>query len=355
MAAASVALLVTSSAEAQEITDRLSVHGYLTQAYARSDRLQIDGINKEGTWDYRVVALQTRYALTENDQFVVQIRNRRLGLSPLSDEEDVTLDWGYYRHSFGDGNTSVKVGRVPYPLGLYNEIRNVGTVLPFFRAPRVFYLPGIETVDGFSLTNTIPLGAWRLESTLYGGGETTVSQVTTPSATIIISNRSDGIYGAQEWISTPIQGLRLGAAYHRFESPTGDGQDTVPNNLFAGSIDGTFEHAFLRGEYMKYIVDRALPGLADYDQINYYGQGGVQIFEPLWLNAQVQIGKTNYGGFRFRDTFDRAIGVSYKISPGLVLKLEGHAARGYSFDSFVQVGGPPGKTNYGIASLSASF
>ena len=52
---------------------------------------------------------------------------------------------------------------------------------------------------------------------------------------------------------------------------------------------------------------------------------------------------------------DLALGVNYSPAAGLVLKLEGHRARGYFFDSYVDVAGPAGESTYGIASVSVSF
>jgi hypothetical protein len=344
-------LVVSTKTAAQDISDKFSVHGYLTQAYAEADKLPINGISKDGTWDYRVVALQMRYAMTDKDQFVVQVRNRHLG-SGLLNDDGVVIDWAYYRRDFGPA--AVKIGHVPFPLGLYNELRLVGTVLPFYRAPSVFYLAGIETIQGASLSHRQPLGPWSLESTVYWGGETVKTPIVTPTGSAVLTNRAENIYGAQEWLNTPIQGLRVGAAFHHFKAPLPDLSDTTANNLYAASLDGTFDRFFVRGEYMRYNVERALV-TADIGQINYYGQGGVKLFEPLWLNVQLEYGKSDYAGFKFRSTDDKAVGVSYMFSPNKVLKIEAHTVKGYSFDTFVDPTGPAGKTNYGIASMSVSF
>ena len=44
-------------------------------------------------------------------------------------QPDVALDWLFYEHRFADG--AVKVGRVKIPFGIYNEVRDVGTLLAY--------------------------------------------------------------------------------------------------------------------------------------------------------------------------------------------------------------------------------
>jgi len=342
---------VPKHALAQDLLDRVTLHGYLTQAYGVTDNLPVDGLDKGGTWDYRVASLQMRYAISDNGEFVVQVRNRRLGNSLLSDN-GIDLSWAYYRHNFG--STSVKVGLDPLPLGIYNELRLVGTVLPFFRAPDVFYLPGVESISGVTVGNHLGHGTLSLESTLYLGSQITRNEIQTPSGPFILENHGDNIMGVQEWLNTPIPGLRLGGTYLRFKAPTADLTDTLPNNLVGGSLDGTFDRFFARGEYMRYRVIRGIP-TGDVVQVNYYGQAGVKLLEPLWLNAQAEVNQNNYGSVPFRGTDDKAVGVLYKANPEMVFKLEGHRATGYNFDKFMFPPMPQGKTYYGIASMSVSF
>lgn len=56
-------------------------------------------------------------------------------------EPDVKLDWAFYERKLGQ-DTSIRVGRIPQPMGLLNETRYVGTLLPFYRAPYNFYQEG---------------------------------------------------------------------------------------------------------------------------------------------------------------------------------------------------------------------
>src|SRR3954447_26738599 len=93
-------LLVAGSASmvpAQSTPDRLELHGSLNAGYGRSHDLPAFGLPVTGTSDYRVFTLQGRYSLTENDQLVAQVFNRRLGTSPyVGALPDVPMQWAYW-------------------------------------------------------------------------------------------------------------------------------------------------------------------------------------------------------------------------------------------------------------------
>src|SRR4051812_19291282 len=114
-------LLLCASLHAQTLprwTSRLSLHGYLSQAYAMSQDFPIFGIPTNGTTDYRDVALQLRFDQDKQNIFVVQLRQERLGDSPVArNNQDVALDWVMYERKFSD-HFALKVGRIPLPLGI---------------------------------------------------------------------------------------------------------------------------------------------------------------------------------------------------------------------------------------------
>ena len=59
-------------AYAQTASDRLTVHGYISQAFAQASDLGVAGISSTPTWDYRTAALQFRYAISDVDNLVLQ-------------------------------------------------------------------------------------------------------------------------------------------------------------------------------------------------------------------------------------------------------------------------------------------
>jgi hypothetical protein len=388
-ALARAALLFAAPAAlgAQPAGDRLQVHGFLTQAVARSDSLAIYGIGARATADYRAAALQVRFAATGNDVAVVQLAHRRVGTSPYSRfEPAVALQWVYYQRTL-PGGVRAKLGRAPVPRGIYNEVRKAGTVLPFYRAPYSFYAENLEAVDGAVVSYVRPLGRWELETAAYGGAldfrfaeRTPVSRPTfavvngAPTlvgiepaydSTITSDERARGAVGTQLWLATPVRGLRVGAGAARFRLGSlgiVSGEDgRSAGSTVQAAVDGKFARAQLRGEWCQLRV-------GEFMYTAYYAQGGVRLTERLSLNAQreqvnnlvaarpillgVPAAQTPRFRIAGRNTLDYALGANLAVRPNVVLKVEGHDSRGATY-ARAAAGAAVGR--YVITSAALSF
>lgn len=355
LALAGAALLVASTARAQEADVRkLHVHGYFSQAYARSSELPVFGIpTGESTLDYRSAALQLRYAASDHDEVVLQFTHRRLGESLVSTPENgVELDWAFYQRLIGP--VSLRVGRVPMPIGIYNEMRDVGTLLPFYRAPGNVYLEGFETIDGVVLDYEHDLGDWRASASVIGGEAAVQMPYTAPEGPVLLEGRMNLMTGGQFWLHTPVPGVRLGTGVWRWRGaialPGVVGEQT--GMFWTASADADLDRFYVRGEYQR-------GTFGDMRAQMYYGQAGVELGRGFSLNAQgeVQDRAIDLPTATLEADFARdvALGINFAPTASLVLKLEGHRARGLFFDEYVDEGGPPGRSNYMIASISVSF
>jgi len=361
--AAILGMATTPMAAQTGALDRLSVHGFLSQAYGASDHYQVAGIPSHGTADYRVAALQFRYDATDRDVFVIQFSHERLGLSPLAAyEPEVDVDWIFYEHRLGD-RTIARVGKIKSPIGMYNQIRDVGTLLPLYRPPEALYNERTysnETVDGVLIGHQVPLGAWGLDIEGFFGSWEYFQWDRQTRAHV------DNALGGQLWLSTPIEGLRLGAAAIRSE--VRNLQD-VPEDLvdtqviWFTALDGTFSRFFVRGEgFSINLEEEGLPYAGD--ALAYYGQVGLHISDVLSVVAQAErrtLALDFFGPqpFSFDGTADRdiSIGVRFQPSPNLAFKLEGHSYRGFGTDDPALVPGrdDPVSLSYGLVSVSTSF
>ena len=353
--AALAAAVFPALASAQVSLENLQIHGYLTQGYVDASQRAAAGIPTDPTGDYRVAALQFRYAATDNDAVIVQLRHRRIGTSPImAGESDVTLNWAFYQHNFG--GTKVKVGRLPAPKGIFSEIRSVGTLLPFYRAPYNFYAEGFETVDGASIARSFSYKSWSLDGSAFGGGWAVRIPYTLPNGTTtVIDARLERTYGGQVWLNTPIQGLRVGVNGMRYRSRKATDTSTTPeSSSWGASLDGDFSRFTLRSEYSNTSLSSNGHLLA------YYGQAGVKVTSKLSINAQDDIGDQNARTGTaprvfWRNVRDFAVGANYQLNPQLALKLEKHDLKGYNFDKPIAISGAPQKGKYVIASVAASF
>lgn len=349
-----VALLsvVAGSASAQQ--QPLTIHGYLTQAYGHSEGGTMLGVPTRGTTNYRNAALQFRYAMSPSDNATVQLSHRRLGEDvAAANEADVRLDWAFYGHDFGA--VDIKVGRAPIPSGIYNEFRDVGVLLPLYRAPFVFYLEGTftsETVDG--VVGTWQVGSargWSLELAGFAGGWTMSERFVDGSGTVQSrESRIERGVGARAWIGTPINGVRFGGGASNFQA---EDAAIVPGwwNERHVSLDASLERVTLRSEARRITSD-------DFTYDAWYAYAGVRPFGALGLHAQIEQSDLDLPPVPQLDFHDGvAVGASWSFRPNLVLKLEGHWTESYWAENPpVRIGADtPRKITTGIISLSTSF
>lgn len=380
---------------------KLQVHGFLTQAWATGSNLTggfpnpdgspagltIDelslGIPEDGTTSYRNMAIQFRYEISDKDIMLVQLSSRALGNSPTTDTEDeVELDWAFYERRLAD-NTSLKVGRVQIPHGIFNEIRDVGTILPFYRPAFNVYQEGAntsETVDGLALSHTFaPASDWSVDATLYFG-EWELVEINPSTFAATESNANDA-YGTQLWLNTPIYGLRFGAAFQHYGVTGGDpglrppGNETVFDDwLF--SVDAAFDKWVFRTEYRSVANDPdvfPIFGVDDFEVIFdfFYAQVGWHVSPKVRLYAQYEQSDLTADSRIFTSKHDHTtredlgFAFNYVFSSNLVLKAEYHDVSGRQ-KSFMPAFTPAGFRlqpifrdldggDYTIISLSASF
>jgi hypothetical protein len=340
-------------ASGQSFGDRLSVHGFLSQAYSSASDYQIRGIPTDGTTDYRTAALQFRYALTDNDALVIQLSHRRLAKSPLAAlEPEVAFDWGFFQKRWV--GASFRVGKVPIPKGLFNEVRDVGTILPFYQANKAFYTEGVETVDGITVSRAFETdGGWGVEANVFGGTVPIVIQVSLPSGTVVIDSDMEDTYGAQLWVLTPYHWLKVGAGTNRGKVYTdGEVSNEIEGNYASAQV--SFDRWYLRGEANS-------TQLSTGKTTAWYGQAGVRLGGGFWINGELSQSHMDMDATPFTPpldyypTKDKALGISYAATPNVVLKLENHWFKGFDVDEFVSVAGEPVENNFLILSVSAAF
>lgn len=372
------AITVASSAttlEAQD--DRFSFHGSLNIGAGKSDGLGVFGLDKDGTTDYRAVAMLFGYKTSENGRVVTQLLHRRIGTSPLSASEPaVGVVWGFYEHSFDNG-TKVKFGRNPLPRGIFNETRFVGTLLPFYRNGSTVYGETLEYIDGVVASRTVGLGDnWKLEGAAFAGGFDVRAVLPSSTGSSVIRLRAENSAGTQVWLHTPIDGVRFGAFVNNYMQtpraavPEASRPSRTTTTLY--SFDANREFGFLRAEYTAFNGRAASGSKSHYD--GWYVLGGVRPTERFSVAVEYSAANNLVNlpapvePITVPVAKDIGLGAAWAVSPGLVFKLEGHRQEGYSFDSPVPTvvaptSGPPfratlapaAKAFYGIASLAVSF
>ncbi len=348
---------------AQPAADQFSIHGSLNSGYGRSSALPVIGIPREGTADYRIATLQFRYKVDENDQFVMQLLNRRVGTSPLRTAiGDLTTQWAYWQHDAGA--FSVKVGRAPLPRGLLNEVRYIGTLLPFFRVPYEFTYDAFDAVDGVVASYRAQLSQdWRFEAHSFLGGSENRNVRSEATGLSVRVSRANQMRGGQLYLSGPF-GLKVGAfgdQYQRIDETTQQ-KGSRTHYALSGEIDR--KYVTVRSEMMRETGENSKSSLRN-TYVNVIGK----LTDHWRVALEHSIGEqgvfpTASPSVTVTSVKSTGASINYLITANTVLKFEHHWRRGYQFDAFVpptrtQSGAtvvlPNAYTNYFIGSVAFSF
>lgn len=347
-------LLAGGVASAQTIPgwiSKVSIHGYASQAYAVSEDHPIFGITTDGTTDYRDLALQFRYDANRRNAFVVQFRHERLGERHTDD--DVQLAWAFYQRNFSD-RLSLKAGRIPLPLGIFNEASGAATTSPFFRPPHEFYDRHYtsRTVEGVLTSASLGrAGGWSFDADAYFG-RWMLDQWN-------YEERADAknAWGGQIWANTPWPGVRIGGGAYRCT--------VKPSGTYAGpEYDYAALHASIDADLDRWrIASEVFTGnLGDnYGRYRtWYGQVGFDVTPKLSVHARSTIARVeapiNGHEVHARISDDIGLSVNYAVHPQLLFKVEGHTNEGLLRDDRPRdLYAHPSKTRYWIASAVASF
>lgn len=320
-----------SMAAAQSISDRLEFHGSLNAGYGRSSELPIYGLPLTGTSDYRVFTLQGRYALTDDDQIVAQVFNRRLGTSPYASAlPDVTMQWAYWQHRMGD--FTVKFGRNPLPRGLVNEVRYIGTVLPFYRPSTEMQGEAFDAIDGVvgSYHRELPYGMEWEQHAFAGGSENRSTANTTTGQELRIA-RTENMYGGQSYLRLPVANMRFGAyiARYDFVQPTSRG-DRV-NYILSG--ESSIDRLKLVVEHGRYTGHGP-----NNDNRNGYQELTVRLHnrfsvagQHAYLNRMLFFNNSDLN-FVYPEVSTKGASAIFNLTANSVLKFENHWRNGWNFD-----------------------
>lgn len=345
----------------ENLLEKFTIHGYFSQAWGSTNGHKYRGMPKGGTADLRNAALQLRFAPTEKDELWVQFAHESVGTSPTNEfRHDLEVDWLFYSRKF-TLSTRFRIGRVPLPIGIYNEIKDVGTVLPFYRPSGNFYGEGTwtsDTVDGIVFSQTIAAGRpWYLDFDAYYGKWERI-ETDGNTLTFGVADIKDAL-GFYLWLNTPVPGLRVGVGANRFDVSGGvylppGVSDQEETRYF--SFDGDFDRVVFRSEYSK----RTFTGG---HWKAFYAELVFRLREKLKLMANYDTGILRFE-IPFFATFDDPIeeavgvGVNYAFRPNLVFKAEHYWLTGYgqiedqTLNIFFE---EPMDTNYVLLSVSVHF
>lgn len=352
-----VCLLGSGVAYAQAVPgwlSKVSVHGYASQAYAVSEEHPIFGIPTDGTTNYRDLALQFRYDPNRKNAVVVQFRHERFGEERT--DGGVEVAWAFYQRNFTD-RLSLKAGRIPLPLGIFNEASGAATTSPFFRPPHEFYDRHYtsRTVEGVLTSASLGrAGGWSFDIDAYFG------QWVLDQWELEEHADATNAWGGQIWANTPWPGVRVGGGAYRCRvEPTRNDAGTYPADYDYAALHGSIDADFDRWRLATEIFAGNL-GERYGRYRTWYGQVGFDVTRKLSVHARSTVARmeapVNGHDVHARVSDDFGLSVNYALRPSLLFKVEGHTNEGLlRDDARWDLYAEPSKTRYWIASVVASF
>lgn len=328
-----------AAAGAIDVADgKLSLNGFGQWGYGRTTGENGYFIGSErGEYD----TAQFSLALTAHpaDDLVVA------GQVFLRSDGETALDWGFVEYRLSD-LLRIRAGKVKNPLGLFMEVKDVGTLRPFFSLPQSIYGPyniGTEAYLGAGITGewTADSG-WGLGWDLYGGAlemevlepaEATIGAAATApydfSAVLLEEEEVRDVVGSRLTLSTPLDGLSFRVSAFTGEVREEDGTETARMVTVGFSAEYALERLQLRGEIFRQNEGDLETNLGAYAEIAW------RFLPRLQAALRFERARMTKEGLpitsSLRDHTEGAVGLSYWPSPNAAFKVSYHLVDGNRF------------------------
>ena len=358
LATLGLALAVLQPASAAYSWKDFQFGGFASQGYLKNDgHNDYLGNTSKGTFDFREYAVNASWS-SGAWRVGAQAFGEKLG---KYGNDEIKLDWATIDYQpaqwFG-----LRAGRVKMPRGLYNEALDLDSVRPFVLLPQSVYDNRLRDFDSFFdggmvYGNLSLAGAGSLDYRLFYGkkpialnsGASDYFNTDAPYANTSIS--IDDVKGTSLFWNTPVNGLKTGFSYSRF-----DNFDTV-RLITKGVHTGQYGHKITTG-YDRYLLSveyltgdwvfateagrenagfavlypPAPPGVWLFSKYRYYYLSAARrINRWLELGAYYNYSKfTQYGVNSATAIFptliqgDTALSVRFDLNDHLIFKIEGH-------------------------------
>jgi hypothetical protein len=313
-----------------------------------------------GEWGYgrtsneNVYLLGTEEGSYENAQFGLTVTARPqddlvvAGQLFVGRDGEVKLDWGFAEWRVDD-LLRLRVGKVKNPLGLFTEVKDIGTLRPLYTLAQSVYGPtdfGAEAYLGAGVTGEWqgPSG-WGLAYDAYFGAleiptfDPGAAWALTPPASPIDFTAypeqealATDVVGGRLGLLTPYDGLtlRLSGYTGTFEQPRdlaaalGESQRIVALGV---SAEWVIDRLQVRGEFFRATEGESGVHTGGYGEVAWS-------FLPK-LQAAVRYEESHQNGTdvpaQYRKHREAVVGLSFWPSPNLVVKAEYHDVNGNRF------------------------
>lgn len=321
-AAVFVAALSRPALGAELLDGKLYLNGYGGAVYARTQHYTYGTGTPDGEYDANFsLGVQSRLY----DDLVA-------GASiQANDDGTVELDWAFIEWRLAD-LFRLRAGKVKQPIGIYAEVKDIGTVRPFFTAPDSVYGPlGITAESYLGAGATGQVGSPRSWSLLYDAyvGELRAQTLdlsgalqpgATPQAVGVDSDHLERLVGGRLTLTTPLKGLSVKFSAYRAMRMEALGGVLRRQVVFGPSIEFLTDTLSVRAEYFHLKHDAETLDSGYLEVAQYLG-------EHFQIAGRLEAAHSDYEGVpdsSFSRHREAAVGLNYWINPDMVLKASIH-------------------------------
>lgn len=327
-----------------------------------SGRLTLSGF---GEWGYGVTSNDNYYLVGgpdgryENARFGLTVTARpaadlvvagqvvlaSAGVFDLPGEfQEATLDWGFAEYRVSD-RLRIRVGKVKNPLGLFMEVKQIGTLRPFFTLPQSVYGPANFAADAYLGAGVT--GEWQgregwgaawdayagaLEIPSFEPGNAVLVSPSPPwdfagnPSVAIHDDVARDVVGGRVALLTPFDGLtaRVSAftgTLAQVDPATGLDRGDERIVCFGLSGEWVLERFELRGEWFRATEGSSETHLGGYAEVAWKFLPTLQVALRFDESHQIVDGGVPAALLEHHET---AAGLSWWPSPNLVLKASYH-------------------------------
>lgn len=337
--AIATAALASRAAAVDVAEGKLTVSGFGHWGYGKTGN---ENVYLVGSEDGQYDNAQFSLAVTAYPQEDIVVAGQVF----LAADGEAAMDWAFAEYRLSD-LLRVRAGKVKNPLGIFMEVKDVGTLRPFFSLPQSVYGPAnfaAEAYYGAGLTGDWDGASWGLAYDLYVGAlsipsfEPTAAPLvglagTAPpydfAAVGIEEEEATNVVGGRLVLSTPLDGLtfRLSGYEGSLEEPERDA--AVHMTCFGVSAEYVLDRFQLRGEVFRAKEGDLETNAAAYAEVAWRFLPRLEAAVRYERARQTKEGVPDDSPLLRHD--EAAVGLSYWASPNLVVKASYHHVEGNRF------------------------
>ncbi len=331
--------LVATASSADDLSDRFDFHGYGYQDYLQTSHNVYLGADRRGTWDNNFLGLVTAVSINDRSKLWVQLEG--------SSTDGARFTWFFLDYQLTE-NLDAHVGRVKFPLGLYNETIDAKFLQVAQLEPSLYQHAADMVHDayhGVGIDYDQSVGQGNLLWQLYGGN----SYDTDPP----IDSKDRRMLGGRVTYRTPLRGLRfMLSAYRTQVEKLADNTLSNEDRVIA-SADFTCSSCDIKAEYGTHKFE-GVRSNAYYLQARY---SLTSSWAPYvrYDHAVLDKNQSDDPSY-FQNTF--VVGIQYRIADQLTLRVENHFNHGYALpvaSEEIVAGAGAVNWNLSVAGVNFSF